>query len=113
MADREPPVSEEELHAYVDGATAGGECVVIEKWLASHPEDAARVAAWRAQADAIRTRYGAVAGEPVPPRFDLDRLTRADRKWSRLAAAAQLLSLAVRGFTGSVRRAASGGDAPP
>ncbi len=49
MVDREPVVSEEELHAYVDGQIAGGECAVIERWLASHPEDAARVAAWRAR----------------------------------------------------------------
>ena len=32
----------------------------VEAWLAAHPEDAARVAAWRAQAEAIRARYGAV-----------------------------------------------------
>src|SRR2546423_7987789 len=112
MADREPPVSEEELHAYVDGATAGGECVVIEKWLASHPEDAARVAAWRAQADAIRARYGAVAGEPVPPRFDVDRLMRADRKWSRLAAAVALLAFLVGGVAGWFGRSVWEGNAP-
>ena len=40
MVDREPSVSEEELHAYVDGQIAGGECAVVEKWLASHPDDA-------------------------------------------------------------------------
>ena len=66
MVEREPSVSEEDLHAYVDGQIAGGECAAIEKWLESHPDDAARVAAWRAQADAIRARYGAVASEPVP-----------------------------------------------
>ena len=49
----------------------------VEQWLGSHADDAARVAAWRAQAEAIRARYGAVAGEPVPPRFDLDALARA------------------------------------
>src|SRR5436305_14750246 len=100
MVDREPSVSEEELHAYVDGQIAGGECATVEKWLESHPEDAARVAAWRAQADAIRVRYGAVASEPVPPRFDVDRLTRANRKWSRLAAAAAVLALVVGGTAG-------------
>jgi len=100
MVDREPVVSEEELHAYVDGQIAGGECAVVERWLASHPEDAARVAAWRAQADAIRARYGAVASEPVPRRFDLERLTRVDRKWSRLAAAVALLAFFVGGAAG-------------
>jgi anti-sigma factor RsiW len=54
MVEREPSISEEQLHAYIDGQTAGSECAAIEKWLESHPEDAARVAAWRAQVDAIR-----------------------------------------------------------
>jgi len=113
MVDREPSVSEEELHAYVDGQIAGGECAAIEKWLESHPEDAARVAAWRAQADAIRARYGAVASEPVPPRFDLERLMRANRKWPRLAAAVALLAFLVGGAAGWLGRGAWEGNAPP
>ena len=112
MVDREPSISEEELHAYVDGQIAGGECAAVEKWLESHPEDAARVTAWRAQADAIRARYGAVASEPVPPRFDLERLTRAERKWSRLAAAVALLAFLVGGTTGWFGRGAWEGSAP-
>ena len=110
MVDREPSVSEEELHAYVDGQIAGGECAVIEKWLESHPDDAARVAAWRAQADAIRARYGAAASEPVPRRFDLERIARADRKWSRLAAAVALLAFLVGGAAGWVSRGAWEGN---
>ena len=58
MVEREPSISEEQLHAYVDGQIAGGECAAVERWLESHPEDAARVAAWRAQAEALRARYG-------------------------------------------------------
>src|SRR5512144_1616038 len=93
MIDREPPVTEEELHAYVDGELAADRRAAVEQWLAGHAEDAARVAAWRAQADAIRARYGAVASDPVPARFDLDRLARQGRKWSRLAAAAVIAAL--------------------
>src|ERR1041384_3904722 len=100
MADREPSVSEEDLHAYVDGQIAGGECAAIEKWLESHPDDAARVAAWRAQADAIRARYGAAASEPVPARVNVDRPARRGRKWSRLAAAAAVLALVAGGAAG-------------
>ena len=33
-----------------------------------------RVAAWRAQAEAIRARYGGIADEPVPERLKLDYL---------------------------------------
>jgi anti-sigma factor RsiW len=100
MVEREPSISEEQLHAYIDGQTAGDECAAVEKWLESHPDDAARVAAWRAQADAIRARYGAVASEPVPRRFDLAKLARSDRRWSRLAAAAALLAFIVGGASG-------------
>ena len=51
MIDRNPAVAEEELHAYVDGELAPDRRVAVEAWLASHPEDAARVAQWRSQAE--------------------------------------------------------------
>ena len=72
MIDRDSPVTEDELHAYVDGELPADRQAAVEAWLASHPEDAARVAAWRAQAEAIRARYGAVANEPVPERLKVD-----------------------------------------
>ena len=100
MIEREPPVTEDELHAYVDGQLADDRRAAVEQWLAEHAEDAARVAAWRAQADAMRARYGAIADEPVPPRFDLAKLARGDRRWSRLAAAAALLAFVVGGAGG-------------
>jgi anti-sigma factor RsiW len=112
MIDREPPVTEEELHAYVDGELAADRRAAVETWLNSHAEDAARVAAWRAQAEAIRARYGAIASEPVPQRFDLAALARAGRKWSRLAAAAVLLAFLLGGGAGWFGRAAWEGAGP-
>src|SRR6185295_9542335 len=87
--DRDAPVTEDELHAYVDGELAQDRRGAVEAWLGTHADDAARVAAWRAQADAIRARYGAVAAEPVPSRFDFDKVMRNGRgKWKAIAAAA-------------------------
>jgi len=106
MVDREPPVTEEELHAYVDGELAAERRAAVEQWLSTHGEDAAQVAAWRAQADAIRARFGAVADEPVPARFNLDRLARQGRRWSRLAAAAAIAALLVGGAAGWFARGA-------
>ena len=100
MIEHEPPVTEDELHAYVDGQLADERRAAVERWLAEHADDAARVAAWRAQADAMRARYGAIADEPVPPRLDLATLARGDRRWSRLAIAAALLALVVGGAAG-------------
>ena len=112
MIDREPPVTEDELHAYVDGELAADRRAAVEQWLASHPEDAARVAAWRAQADAVRARYGATASEPVSPRFDLDRLARVRRRWSRIAAAAVVAALLLGGAAGWLGRGLWEGSGP-
>src|SRR4051794_12568449 len=98
--DREPPVIEEELHAFIDGELPAARRAVVEQWLATHADDAARVAAWRAQADVVRARYGAMAGEPVPARFNVHRLARSGRRWTRLAAAAIVLALLGGGVGG-------------
>jgi anti-sigma factor RsiW len=107
MIDRNSPITEDELHAYVDGELPADRRGAVEAWLASHPEDAARVAQWRAQADAIRARYGAVALEPVSPRFDLDRLTRRTRSWRAVAAAAVVMAFLAGGVVGWMAHGAS------
>src|SRR5438270_48194 len=66
MSDKDAPVTEDELQAYVDGELAAERHNAVDAWLMGHPEEAARVAAWRAQAEAIRARYSAIASEPVP-----------------------------------------------
>jgi anti-sigma factor RsiW len=101
------PVTEEELHAYVDGELPAERLNVVETWLAAHPEDASRVAAWRAQIDAIRARYGPLATEPVPARLDLDRLARNGRSWKTVAAAAVLVAFVAGGVAGWLARGAS------
>ena len=107
MTDRDSPVTEDELHAYVDGELPADRRGAVEAWLASHPEDVARVAEWRAQADAIRARYGAVAAEPVPARFDLDKLARGARSWRAIAAAAAIGAFLVGGVVGWMAHGAS------
>ena len=87
MSDRDSPVTQDELHAYVDGEIPADRRGAVEAWLAAHPEDAARVAAWQSQAEAVRARYSAVASEPVPARFNLDKLARGTRSWRGIAAA--------------------------
>jgi anti-sigma factor RsiW len=111
MIDRDSPVTEDELHAYVDGELPAERLEAVGVWLAAHPSEAATVAAWRAQADAIRSRYGAVAGEPVPARLKLDQLLRqtraGGRSWAAMAAAAAIVAFMVGGTAGWVARGAS------
>jgi len=99
MIDRNVPVTEDELHAYVDGELPADRRAAVEAWLAAHPEDAARVAEWRTQTETIRARYGELADETVPERLRLDRLTRSGRSWRAVAAAAVIAAL-VGGVAG-------------
>jgi anti-sigma factor RsiW len=107
MIDRDQPVTEEELHAYVDGELPSERQSAVDAWLASHPEDMTRVSAWRAQADAIRSRFGTVVTEPVPARFDVDRLARRPWPWRAVAAAAAVAFL-IGGSAGWFGRDAFG-----
>jgi anti-sigma factor RsiW len=111
MIDRN--VTEDELHAHVDGELPADRRAAVEAWLASHPDDAARVASWRAQAEAIRARYGAVASEPIPARFDLDRLARQGRSWIAMAAAAAVAAFIIGGMAGWLAHQASAPSPSP
>ena len=81
MTERKIPVTEDELHAYVDDELPAERRGDVEAWLAEHPEDAERVRSWRVMAEALHARYDAVADEPVPGRLDVERLVRQPRKW--------------------------------
>ena len=113
MTDHNSPVTEEELHAYVDGELPADRQEAVAAWLAAYPEQAKLVAAWRAQADSIRARYGAVASEPLPDRLKLEQIIKASRgltsgrSWAALASAAALIAFVVGGGAGWMARGAS------
>ena len=50
ITKRDTPITEEELHAYVDGALPYDRACEVEEYLAAHPDASSRVAAWRKQA---------------------------------------------------------------
>src|SRR5262245_18878985 len=107
MADRDLVVTEDELHAYVDGELAPDRREAVETWLATHADDSLRVAAWRTQIEGLRARYGGVAAEPVPARLALDRITTRSRKWMGVAAAATIAAFIIGGAAGWFARGAS------
>ncbi len=104
MIDRDSPVTEEELHALVDGELPADRKETVDAWLAAHSDQAALVAAWRAQADSIRARYGAVAAEPVPARLTLERILKqggtGGRSWAATAIAASIACFIAGGAAG-------------
>ncbi len=100
-------ISDTELNAFVDGELDDAAREEVAAWLETHPEDAARVAAYRRQNEAIRRHFETALDEPVPPRLEalvLDARRRARTgRWLRVAAA--FLLLAVGGTGGWVLRA--------
>jgi anti-sigma factor RsiW len=100
MSEGNLPVTEDELHAYVDGELPADRQDAVTAWLATNTDAAAQVSAWRAQAEAIRARYGTTIGEPVPERLKLDSVMRDGQSWRGIAAAAACAAFIVGGAVG-------------
>ena len=100
-------VTEDELHAFVDDELPAERRAEIEAWLATHPADAARVAAWRGMADLLHARYEGIANEAVPKRLELERLAQPSRRWIYGAVAATLVAFVAGGSVGWFARGAA------
>lgn len=97
------PISEDDLHALIDGQLSAARRAEVEAWLDRHPEAAVRVDAWRRQDDDLRAAFLGVEDEPTPARLNIRNLTSGRRTWRgdwRGAAAAAVLLLAVGGAAG-------------
>ena len=93
-----PPVTEADLHAYVDGVLPTGRMAEVERYLAERPEEAARIAAYREHIEAIRRAFAPVLDEPVPDTISVRRT-----HWARPVvryAAAVVVSLVIGGVAG-------------
>ena len=85
------PVTEAELHTYIDGALSEGARAEVEAWLVSHPEDAERLRAYAEQNALLRSLYNPVLDEPVPAAL----LAVRPHAWRRYAAAAAIFALGI------------------
>jgi anti-sigma factor RsiW len=85
------PVTEAELHTYIDGTLAEGARAEVEAWLASHPEDAERLRAYAEQNALLRSLYNPVLDEPAPAAL----LAVRPQAWRRYAVAAATFALGV------------------
>ncbi|MGQ0681088.1 anti-sigma factor family protein [Bradyrhizobium sp.] len=107
MNDPKIPVTEDELHAYVDDELPAERRGDVEAWLAARPEDAARVQSWRAMAEMLHARYDSVLDEPVPKRLGLEQLSSPPRRWMYGAAAAALIAFIAGGGIGWIAHGAT------
>jgi anti-sigma factor RsiW len=83
------PITEADLHAFVDGVLPAERVGEVEAYLAAHPDDAARVAAYRQQSEALRRTFDSVLDEPMPQRL----VARSRAPWLRYAAVAGWVAL--------------------
>jgi anti-sigma factor RsiW len=98
------PDAESDRLAYADDRLPPERRAEVEAVLALNPEQAAEVALWRRQNEALTTLFGSAANEPTPSRLDphaiaARRASRLRRAWPRMAAAAMVL-LALGGALG-------------
>lgn len=59
-------VSDAELHAYVDGCLPEGRLAAVLAYLEAHPDEAGRVAAYKAQNAELKAVFDPVLVEPLP-----------------------------------------------
>jgi anti-sigma factor RsiW len=100
MTERNMPVTEDELHAYVDNELPAERRGDVEAWLAAHPDEAERVQSWQTMAELLHARYDSVADEPVPQRLEIDRLAQTPRRWLYGAIAATFVAFIAGGSVG-------------
>lgn len=100
------PMTEADLHAYVDGLLPEARRVEVENYLAARPEEAARVHSYREQNRALHALFDPVLDEPAP-----ERLRNLAQRRSRPAGryAAVIAWLFIGGVTGWLLR----GEMPP
>jgi anti-sigma factor RsiW len=96
------PISEDDLHAFVDQALDTRRQAEVAAYLESHPEIAARVARYREQADMLRAALAPVAEEPVPLELDLGRMIADRRRRGAMVqwAAAAVVLVCIGGLGG-------------
>ena len=97
MTDKPTSVSEEEIHAYVDGTLPGDARERVERAIARDPALAARINDYFSLNALFHERYDRVLAEPVPVRLrpNAMRWFRAATNWPRFAGLAAALALGI------------------
>lgn len=107
------PISEEDLHAYIDDALPRARRAEVEAYFDRNPDVARRFAEFAEQRNGLRSALASIAAEPIPLRLNLAHLAGASRRsrrqaWQGLIAASLLL--VVGGAGGWFLRGQTGGQ---
>lgn len=98
-------ITESDLNSYVDGELDAKAMHDVEVWLTSHPEDVARVEAYRRQKDELHNLFDAVEDETIPTSilqsFESPSTRKFSFNWQQLATAVVMLMVgSVAGWQG-------------
>ncbi|MBB3149841.1 anti-sigma factor RsiW [Phyllobacterium trifolii] len=90
------PITEDDLHAYVDGVLNDTRRAEVTAYLEKHPEIADRIQSYSVQRAALRSGFDPIAEEPIPTKLNLRHMIDAPRQnrassWRAVAAAVVLL----------------------
>ncbi len=88
-------VSEQDLHAYVDGQLDPVRNAEIEAHLAANPQALARVDAYRKQNQMLHALFDPTLEEPLPAALQRRQRPRSNPQWQRVAAMAGTLALGL------------------
>ncbi|OYD76981.1 Transmembrane transcriptional regulator (anti-sigma factor RsiW) [Burkholderia sp. YR290] len=91
MSDQQTPISEEEIHAYVDGTLSDERREEVERAIELNPALAARVSDYFSLNNMFHERYDRVLNEPVPARLRMPE----KRRWLRAANWPQFAGMAA------------------
>ena len=107
-------ISEAQLHALADGVLPEDQRAAIDAHLRAHPEDAARVHAWREQNQQLRALFDPVLEETFPPALlQAAAPPAANQAWySHAVQAAAAIVLVFAGGMGGWLLRGDGGDMP-
>jgi anti-sigma factor RsiW len=103
------PITEDDLHGFVDHLLDSARRSEVQTYLDAHPEIAARIATFSRQREALRAAAAPIADEPIPPRLNVRHLMdgrRRSQAWSWRSTAASVLLLVVGGAGGWSLRSA-------
>ena len=100
------PITEDDLHAYVDRALEPERRAEVVAYLDEHPDVAKRIGAFTDQREALRAALAPIADEPLPAELILSRIIeqRARRPSMVRWAMAAMLFLSIGGLGGWTMR---------
>ena len=100
------PITEDDLHAYVDQALEPERRAEVASYLDDHPDVATRVATFATQREQLRGALASIADEPLPAELNLSHIIESRKRRPRWAwgAIAAMLLLGIGGLGGWTTR---------